>query len=286
MRILVTNDDGIDADGLLALAEAMSHIGETVVVAPYRQQSGMAASVSLHHEMSIVAPYRQQSGMAASVSLHHEMSIDAVAFGIPDIEAYAVSGTPNDCVILALVKLANGRHFDLLVSGINYGANVGHDIHYSGTVMATLQAHFLGIPAIAVSLALRDGYEPGYDLAARTAEYLARNMVSGAVPAGLIINVNVPNIPPEKIRGIVTTRTGDGGFVRLTRLVGDENVSYAVAKRISDQQYPEGTDLWAVSADMISITPLQLDFTAHEHLPRLTDCIINLESDLLGGNGR
>ena len=128
MTILVTNDDGIDSPGIWALAEAMSRIGETLVVAPDKQQTGVGTSVSLFSDMSIVevSPPRIQG-----------------------VRAYAVGGTPNDCVILGLRRLAQGP-IDLLVSGINLGANMGNDIPYSGTVMATLQGYFRKIPSIAM----------------------------------------------------------------------------------------------------------------------------------------
>jgi len=132
VKILVTNDDGIDSPGVWALAEAMSRIGETLVVAPDAQQSGSGTSVSLRSDMSIVE----------------------VASSIQGVRAYAVGGTPTDCVVLGLWRLAQGA-IDLVVSGINLGGNMGTDILYSGTVMATLQGFYREIPSRAVSLAIK-----------------------------------------------------------------------------------------------------------------------------------
>ena len=154
MRILVTNDDGIDSPGIWALAEAMSRVGKTLVVAPEKQQSGVGTAVSLHSDMSITE----------------------VPSSIPDVRAYAVGGTPSDCVIMGLRRLAQG-HIDLIVSGINLGANVGRDILYSGTVMATLQGFFRGLPSIAISLVIQNQEDKlHFDVAAKVAELLIQKI--------------------------------------------------------------------------------------------------------------
>ena len=132
MNILVTNDDGINSPGLWALAEAMSRVGETLVV----------------------APDKQQSGVGTSVSLHDDMSVSEVSSSIKGVRAYTVGGTPSDCIIIGLRRLAQA-HINLIISGINLGPNIGHDIPYSGTVMATLQGYFRKIPSIAISLAMK-----------------------------------------------------------------------------------------------------------------------------------
>ncbi len=261
MKILVTNDDGIDSPGIWALAEAMSRVGETLVVAPDKEQSGVGTSVSLHSGMSVV-----------------EVSPPT----IQGVRAYAVGGTPSDCVILGLRRLAQG-HIDLVVSGINLGANLGNDIHYSGTVMATLQGYFRKIPSIALSLAMQSREEElRFDVVAKVAEYLALSVKSGKMPTGAILNTNVPNIPLEQIKGIVTTRTASSGYVKLAEVQGSGSLSYSrYILKADELGIEEGTDIWAINMGLISITPLHLDVTDHNLIPTLTEHILALESDLL-----
>jgi len=272
MNILVTNDDGIDSPGLWALAEAVSRVGETLVVAPDKQQSGAGTSVSLHSRMGIVE----------------------VPNSIEGVRAYAIGGTPSDCVILGLRHLAQER-IGLVVSGINLGANVGNDIPYSGTVMATLQGYFRRIPSIAISLVLQSWEEePRFDVVARVAEHLALRVRDGKMPTGAILNANVPNIPLEKIRGVVTTRTANRGYIRVAELEGSDSVSYKTSinrpasgdfpHQVAGMEHPveEGTDIWAINEGFISVTPLHIDVTHHNLLPALSEHIPGLERDLLG----
>jgi 5'-nucleotidase len=277
LNILVTNDDGIDAPGLWALAEAMSRVGNTMVVAPVKEQSGVGTSVSLH------------SGM----------NIDEIPSKISGIDAYAVDGTPSDCVIVGLRQLAKGRHIDMIISGINPGANTGRDIPYSGTVMATLQGYFRRIPSIAVSLAYRArGEELRYDVAARVAESLARRVQYGHMPTDVIINTNIPNIPLSEIKGMVTTRAATNSFYSIPRSRGSENPSYSVTSLPTIADFPhqpvggvervieEGTDIWAIMGDMISISPLRIDVTDHDSLAALEEHVAALKFDLLGDGRR
>jgi 5'-nucleotidase len=277
LNILVTNDDGIDAPGLWALAEAMNRVGNTMVVAPVKEQSGVGTSVSLH------------SGM----------NIDEVPSKISGIDAYAVDGTPSDCVIVGLRQLAKGRHIDMIISGINPGANTGRDIPYSGTVMATLQGYFRRIPSIAVSLAYRArGEELRYDVAARVAESLARRVQDGHMPTDVIINTNIPNVPLSEIKGMVTTRAATNSFYSIPRSRGGENPNYSVTSLPTIADFPhqsvggvervieEGTDIWAIMGNMISISPLRIDVTDHDSLAALEEHVAALKFDLLGDGRR
>ena len=275
MNILVTNDDGIDSPGLWALAEAMSRVGEILIVAPDKQQSGVETSVSLH------------SGM----------NVSEVPSSIKGPRAYAIGGTPSDCVLIGLRRLTQ-RHIDLVVSGINLGANVGNDIPYSGTVMATLQGYFRKIPSIAMSLVLQNREEElRFDSAARVAECLAISVKDSKMPTDVILNANVPNLPLEEIKGIVTTRTAATGYVRLSAVEEGGSVSYARGSHVSDSADPsrqvtarkepvieEGTDVWAINQGLISVTPLHINITHHERIPSLTECVAALESDILGNS--
>jgi len=260
MNILVTNDDGIDSDGLWALVEAMSRVGEVLVV----------------------APKSQQSGMGTSFSLHSDTSIEEVPSPVPGVKAYAIGGTPSDCAMLGIRRLSGDKRIGLLVSGINYGANIGRDILFSGTVMATLQGYFRRIPSIAMSLAILDrDRKPDFDFAATVAEHLAWRIQEGTLPTDVILNTNVPNIPLEQIKGIVSTQTASGAWVRLAPVATEDGVRYIPDAR-SEVEYPEGTDIRAVTSGMISITPLRMDVTHHDCIPALAEHVPALESDLLG----
>lgn len=277
MNILVTNDDGIDAPGLWALAGAMNRVGHVMVVAPTEQKSGAGTSVSLH------------SGM----------SIDEVPSQVSGVEAYAVDGTPSDCVIVGLRQLAKERHIDMIISGINPGANTGRDIPYSGTVMATLQGYFRRIPSIAVSLAYRERSEElRYDVAAMVAESLARRVQEGHMPVDVIINTNVPNIPLADIKGMVTTRAATGSYYSIPRNRGKDNTNFSMTNLQTIADFPhqsvggvervieEGTDIWAIMGDMISISPLRIDVTDHDSLEALEEHVTAVKSDLFGDGYR
>jgi 5'-nucleotidase len=255
MNTLVTNDDGINSPGLWALAEAMSRLGQTLVVAPDKQQSGAGTSVSLYSGINIIE----------------------VPSSIPNVRAYAVSGTPSDCVILGLRRLAQAR-IELLISGINLGPNVGNDIPYSGTVMATLQGYLRKIPSMAISLVTTDRTEePRLDVAAQVAEALAVSIKNGQMPTDAILNTNVPNIPLRQIKGMKVTRTAASGYVRLAEVRGGSSVNYTITTgRRPGQGIEEGTDIWAVDAGFISVTPLWLEVTHHNLIPTLTERIAEL----------
>ena len=195
MKILVTNDDGIDSPGIRALAEAMSRVGEVLIVAPDQEQSGVGTARSLHN------------GIAAAERTS----------AIEGARAYAVSGTPSDCVLLGLGPLAEGE-IDLVVSGINTGANVGIGVLGSGTTMATRTAWDRRIPSIAMSLSRhgpQDQKELLFHLAATVSELLARKITESEMPPGLTLNVNVPSVPRGEIRGIAVTRLSPIGYWRL-----------------------------------------------------------------------
>lgn len=262
MNILVTNDDGIKSPGIWALAEALSKVGNVLVVAPDKQQSGVGTSVSF---------------------LRENVTITEAPSTIPGVKAYAISGTPSDCVILGLRQLSEA-HIDLLVSGINIGPNVGHDIPYSGTVMATLGGYFRKIPSMAVSLAFKDrNAEIRFDIAARVAASIAENIKNGTMQTEAILNVNVPNIPPELIKGIMVTRAADFGYVRLGDATGRSTISSEIKiGKPAEASLEENTDVWAIDAGYISITPLRLDVTHHELIPTIAAKIQGLEWGFLG----
>lgn len=259
MKILVTNDDGIGSPGVWALAEAMSRVGETLLVAPDKQQSGSGTSVSLRSDMSAVE----------------------VASPIQGVRAYSVEGTPTDCVILGLWRLAQGD-IDLIVSGINLGGNMGTDILYSGTVMATLQGFYRQIPSLALSLAIR-GEEPdlSFGVASNVAELLALKMTNGTMPGQAILNVNVPSIPSGLVRGIAVTTAASKSYVRLVASQHDGRPGHSWSTHTAAELgIYEGTDIWAVHQGWISVTPLRPAVTDHDSIPGLAEYVPALQSDL------
>jgi 5'-nucleotidase len=235
MKILVTNDDGILAEGLWILAKELKTVGHVVVVAPDREQSAIGTAVTLSQ------PLRVQK----------------VRPLVPEIEAYSVEGTPADSVILALEKLVKGQ-IGLVVSGINQGLNVGNDVLISGTISGALQGYLRGFPAIAVSIAGVDSQS--LDGAARVAALLARKIVSNALPANIFLNVNLPDRPLSKIKGIRFTRLASESHIDTVEEGHDGKRKYywLVRQRIPDKIHQDTTDIGAIEQGYISITPLHI----------------------------
>jgi 5'-nucleotidase len=266
MNILVTNDDGIDSKGLWTLARAMNRIGQ----------------------VSVIAPDKERSGVGSCLSFRSDININEVTSSIPGVTAYAVDGTPGDCVMLGMNRLSAGK-VDLVVSGINPGPNIGRDIQYSGTVMATLQGYYAGIPSIAVSL-FPEKYDEklDFDFAAEVAEKLALNIKNNRLQINSILNVNVPNIPRDRIKGILITRTADTGYVKPSRIQGEKVMRYTLEPdytRISSSA--QDTDIWAINAGYISISPLRFEVNHREVLPSVTACIQEIENEFfVNAHGR
>lgn len=233
MRILLSNDDGYFAPGLQALAESLSPLGEVTVVAPERDRSGASNSLTLDRPLSV---RRSHLGY------------------------YYVNGTPTDCVHLAVTGLLDNLP-DVIVSGINHGANMGDDTIYSGTVAAATEGFLLGIPAIAVSLASRHG--GNYPTAGRVAADLVRRIATTTPPRPLLLNVNVPDVPWESLGEMQVTRLGKRhkaeGVVRSENPRGE--TVYWVGPAGNAAEAGPGTDFHAVASGAVSVTPLQMDLT-------------------------
>lgn len=242
MRILVSNDDGIHAKGISVLAKELSKIAEIVVIAPDRNRSGASNS------LSVQVPIRVNE-----ISPNH----------------FSVVGTPTDCVHLALTGLFDIK-FDMVVSGINHGPNLGDDILYSGTVAAATEGRVLGMPALAISLVGKDPQE-NFITAAIVARRLVEKLQTQPLPAGTVLNVNVPDIVIDELRGSEITRLG-------TRHIAEPSI-----KDIDPRGYPvywvgacgpeadagPGTDFHAINAKKVSITPLQVDMTNYNSFDKL-----------------
>ncbi|OGP27095.1 MAG: 5'/3'-nucleotidase SurE [Deltaproteobacteria bacterium GWA2_57_13] len=238
MIILVSNDDGIDSEGLVALEDALKELGEVYTVAPDRVQNSMSHALTLHRPLRV-----------------HEAGA----------RRFAVDGTPTDCVKLALSGLITVRP-DLVVSGINKGPNLGDDIIYSGTVSAAIEGTLLGIPSIAVSLvSFRDLV---FAAAAEFAGTLAAQVLQKGMPPGTLLNVNVPSLPKPEIKGWKFTRMGKRHYKeevvervdprgRKYYWIGGDDLGFAPE---------EGTDCVVVHEGYISVTPLQVDLTNYRVL--------------------
>jgi len=243
MRILVTNDDGIESPGIWALAESMNRVGEVLVVAPDKQQSGVGTAVSLHNGINVTE----------------------VSPSIDGVRAHAVSGTPTDCVILGLTQLAEGN-IDLIVSGINTGANVGSGVLGSGTVMPIRVAYARRIPSFAMSLSRhgpQDQRKLLYHLAGSVAKLLALKIAGGEMPPDITLNVNVPSVPAGEIRDIAITRIASIGYWRLRTEQRSDGLNYHRLSPIEEDNpnIEEGTDIWALNKGLVSITPLRFEIT-------------------------
>lgn len=251
MHILVTNDDGVTAPGLLALAQAMRALGE----------------------VSILAPDRNWSASGHVKTLHRPLRVKEVAL-TDGTSALAADGAPSDCVALALLGvLPNG--VDLVVSGINPNANLGHDVTYSGTVTAAMEAVIWGIPGIAVSLDTPEDHlgVVDYDAAAAIARRVARTVVAHGLPKDLLLNVNVPYLPEGEIGGLALTRQGLRVYRdELDRRKDPRGVPYYwIGGDVPTGVPDEGTDFGALEDGYVSVTPLHLDLTAYRDLERIRD---------------
>lgn len=241
MHILVSNDDGYRAPGIAALASALS----------------------VEHEVSIVAPERNCSGASNSLTL--ERGLRCCQY---DDNAYFVDGTPTDSVHLAITGLLQ-KEPDMVISGINAGANMGDDVLYSGTVAAAMEGRHLGLPAIAVSL---DSYTPEHFVtAAMAVVQLLKNLDRGSFAVNTILNINVPDIPWSQIRGFKATRLGNRHKSEGVIVQNDPRGEpmYWVGPPGLAQDAGEGTDFYAVSHGYVSITPLQIDLTRYDSLAGL-----------------
>jgi 5'-nucleotidase len=244
--ILVSNDDGINAAGLFHLKQALDHVGEVTVIAPDREWPTSGHAKTMHKPLRI-----------SEVSL-------------PDGSlAYVSSGAPSDCIALAVLGFMS-RVPELVVSGINLGANVGHDIRYSGTVAAAIEGTISGIPSIAASL---DTYEDGdFRYAARFVAYLARLVLAHGLPRNVLLNVNVPSVASEEIAGVEITSLGRRVYRdELIRRQDPRGKSYywIGGERPGGIAEDEGTDIWALARRRISITPIHLDMTDYELIEEL-----------------
>ena len=245
-HILVTNDDGIDADALAPLATALGPLGDVDIIVPERNWSGASHSITLFRPLR-VRPTKLRSGHPA----------------------FMTDGSPTDCVRLAVLGFLKHRP-DIVVSGINRGANMGDDITYSGTVAAAMEGILSSVPSIAISIGAFGG-DIDYEAAASFAALLARNILDRGFAPDTLLNVNVPPLPRDRIAGVEVTRLGKRVYrdQLVERLDPYGNPYYWVGGPAVSGEAEEGTDVAAMAAGKISVTPIALDLTNHALLEEL-----------------
>ena len=241
MRILLSNDDGYFAPGLAILARALEPLAEITVVAPERNRSGASNSLTLDRPLSV---NKAHNGF------------------------YYVNGTPTDCVHLAVTGLL-AELPDMIISGINDGANMGDDTIYSGTVAAAMEGFLLNIPSIAVSMAQSNASH--FETAAEAVSALVRRHAHTPLPRATLLNINVPDLPPESIRGQKITRLGKRHKAEpvIKHFTPRGEAVYWVGAAGAAQDAGEGTDFHAVEQGMVSVTPLQIDLTHYPQIEHL-----------------
>jgi 5'-nucleotidase len=240
MRILLSNDDGVHAQGIRTLADKLSDLGEIIIVAPDRNRSAASNSLTLETPLRVT-----------EIEPH----------------VYSVQGTPTDCVHFALNELMKGNLPDLVLAGINHGANLGDDTLYSGTVAAAMEGHFLGVQSVAFSLVGNHNFD--------TAAQVARNIVEKhqltPIPTNRLINVNIPDVPVKELKGTLITRLGarhhSENMIKQKDPRGHD--IFWLGPPGQEQDAGEGTDFFAIEHGYVSITPLQVDLTAHESIPSM-----------------
>jgi len=249
MKILISNDDGINAPGIQALVDALEKTADVFVVAPDREQSAVGHAITIHDPLKVSKKY-----------------IDGKVFG------YAVSGTPADCVKLALCSLMKDNPPDLIVSGVNHGANLGTDIIYSGTVSAATEGTLLGIPSIAISVNSfkRDAK---FSVAAEVVVEVIEKINEFNLPKGTLLNVNVPNLERDEIKGWKLTYQGKTKYVEryVKRIDPRGNSYYWIDGDLVEREDETDADFRAVKEGCISITPIHFDVTNHDYLAKIRE---------------
>lgn len=250
MVILVTNDDGIHAAGIKALGTALASIAKVVVVAPEKERSAIGHGITMHKPLRAT-----------------EMPMDG-----PIARCLAINGTPADCVKLAVDALLDEPPA-VVVSGINRGENLGTDVLYSGTVSGAIEGCINGLPSLAVSLAGDDEQDFDFTFAADFTVKVVREILKRGLPKGTLLNINVPSLPQEEIKGVAITRLGQRRYINTVSSRKDPRgrAYYWLAGEKEELDAGPDTDIGAIRRGYISVTPLQLDLTNHDFREGLQD---------------
>jgi 5'-nucleotidase len=251
--ILVINDDGITAPGIRALIDVMNTIGEVVVV----------------------APDSPQSGMGHAITINSTLFVEKVTIDNGKQEEYSCSGTPADCVKLAVKQILKRRP-DICVSGINHGSNSSINVIYSGTMSAALEAGIEGIPAIGFSL-LDYNWNANFEAAKHFAKIIVENALQNGLPKGIVLNVNIPNLEQKDIKGITVCRQAKANweeeFDKRKNPQGRDY--YWLTGKFVNLDKGEDTDEWALAKGYVSVVPVQFDLTAHHYIQQLNTWNLN-----------
>jgi len=258
MRVLVSNDDGVDAPGIRILAEGLRAAG---------------------HEVLVVAPDRDRSGASNSLTLDAPVRVIQI-----DAQHWRVYGTPTDCVHVAITGMLDIEP-DIVVSGINTCANLGDDVIYSGTVAAAMEGRFLGLPAVAMSLATSEGSARHYDTAARAAVEIVARLAADPLPADTILNVNVPDLPWDDVRGFEVARLGHRHRAEACIPQQDPRGRqwWWIGAAGAEADAGIGTDFHAVRSGHIAITPIHVDLTRYQALEQVASWVGGLAASLDAG---
>ena len=246
MRVLISNDDGYQADGIIQLSKSLSEIAEVIVVAPSANKSAASSSLTIGKPLK---PIQIEKGV------------------------YAIDATPSDCVHLALCGFIK-EPIDLVVTGINFGANLGDDVIYSGTVAGAIEGRFLGLPSIALSLASWNCNH--FETAGNIAKILVSQINKAPLSKNTIINVNVPDIPMNEILGIKSTRLGSRHKSAPSIQDSKDPSLYWIGENGREADNVEGTDFHAVTNNFVSVTPLQIDSTKYSEVNLLGNWLENI----------
>ena len=247
MRVLISNDDGYKADGIIQLAKSLSEIAEVIVVAPSENKSAASSSLTIGKPLK---PIKIKKNI------------------------YAIDATPSDCVHLALCGFIK-ESIDLVVTGINFGANLGYDVIYSGTVAGAIEGRFLGLPSIAMSLASWECNN--FETAGNVAKLLVNQIDKAPLANNTIINVNVPDVPMSEIKGIKSTRLGNRHKSEPSIQDLKDPALFWIGENGKEADNGEGTDFHAVSNNFVSVTPLQIDLTKYPELKQVSEWLEDID---------
>ncbi|MHC2995304.1 MAG: 5'/3'-nucleotidase SurE [Candidatus Atribacteria bacterium] len=248
MKIFLTNDDGIYSEGIQILKRQLDNIAEVIVIAPDRERSTIGHAMTLRKPLSI-----------------KEIKVNG------DFWGYSVNGTPTDCIVIGLLEIMKNKKPDLIVSGINRGPNLGDDIIYSGTVSAAMEGALRNIPSLAISIAAYEDFK--FESAALFTKKLISNLVKNDLPKNLILNINVPNINYDEIKGIEITRHGKRVYQDEVKKINDPQgiTHYWLGGDLPEGKIEPDTDFEAIYNRKVSITPLSLDLTNYNIMPKVKD---------------
>jgi len=246
VKILISNDDGYQAEGIKTLTQYLSQ----------------------DHEVIVVAPNKNKSAASSSLTLNKPLQPIKVAENI-----YSIDATPSDCVHLALCGFLKDD-IDLVVTGINFGANLGDDVIYSGTVAGAIEGRFLGLPSVAISLASWEGKH--FDSAGRVAQQVINQIHTSQLSHDTVLNVNVPDVPYEDIQGFQTTRLGKRHMSEESIQDQDNPALYWIGENGKESDNGVGTDFHAIENNYVSVTPLQIDLTKYNEIDTVSEWLQEL----------